>query len=799
LSYRPRVTTRALNQLARLCGVLTEYQDWKQVRRQASPEALTAVLATLGFDLGGPAGAAEALAAERARRWRRPLAPCAVAWAGQGALDVGLAAGADGRYAGALTAEDGRVERIEGRLADLPVTAAAGVDGAVWLRRSLPLPPLAVGYYRVALDLGGAPAEGLVIAAPERAWGAPGCAPPTWGVFAPAYAAGREDDLGCGDLAALARLGDWVAERGGTLVGTLPMLASFLDRPYEPSPYSAVSKLFWNELFLVPDAADGADAADPALAAEAAALRALPRVAYRRQMALKRRLLAPAAERAWARERAAIDAFVAARPRVEDYARFRAAVERDGRPWSQWSQPRRDGALTAADYDAEGFRFHVYVQYRLQQQLGALAAKAGQGGAGLYLDLPVGVNRDGYDVWRERDVFALGMAAGAPPDALFSGGQDWGFPPLHPVRLRERGYDYLIECLRVHLEHAAMLRIDHVMGFYRLYWIPDGMPATEGVYVRYPAEELLAVHVLESQRQRCALVGEDLGTVPAQVPEAMRRHGLHRLFVAQFALPGEEGAEMAAPPADTVASLNTHDMPTFAGFWAGQEIDDRVDLGLLSADEAAAEWQARLALRQATIAWLRREGLVSARDPAVWSEVTARGAAEQILAEVVRGCTLRLAASAAQVVLITLDDLWLETAPQNVPGTGWERPNWRRKMRRALEQIFADPEIAEIIARIDELRRRAGGAEPAGSPGGCSEPAGSPGGCSEPAGSPGGCSEPAGSPGGCSEPAGSPGDGAAPESSAAGAASSAARGASRSHASSFAVSPKPGGSPTPAR
>ncbi len=699
-----------------MCGVLTEYEDWKQVRHRATTRALHAVLGALGVEAGDPAAA---LAAERRRVWGRALAPCAVAWDGRGVLDVGGAAAAPGRYLGVVRSEQGEEQRLEGRLGELPVVAAAGIDGVTYLRRRLALPALASGYHRVTLEIDGSASEGLVIATPERAWGAPlawphplpgptnGPAPVAgarrrWGVFAPVYSLRAEGDLGGGDLGHLGRLGEWLAERGGSVVGTLPMLASYLDEPYEASPYSPVSKLFWNELYL---SVDSSHLDDPEIAAEAAALRDTPRFAYRRQMALKRRLLEPAAERAWQRERAELEAFVAARPRVEDYARFRAATERRRTVWTEWPEPQRDGTLTPADYDQAARRYHIYVQYEMQRQLRGLKER---GGAALYLDLPIGVNRCGYDVWRERDAFALGMSAGAPPDALFSGGQNWGFPPLHPRRLRARGYDYLIEGLRTHLEQAAMLRIDHVMGFHRLYWVPDGLPATEGVYVRYPAEELYAVHVLESHRQECALVGEDLGTVPDPVPVAMRRHGMHRLFVVQFSLPGAVGESMAPPPPETVASLNTHDMPTFAGFWAGQEIDDRVELGLLDETEALAEWQARLELRRATLTWLRREGWIPDSDPVIYSDSTARLAADQILDAVMRGCTYRLAGSEAQLVLVTLDDLWLETVPQNVPGTGWERPNWRRKMRRTLEQIFADPEIAEILGQIDELRRKAG-------------------------------------------------------------------------------------------
>ena len=695
----------ALGELANLCGVLTEYEDCDHVWHQASPEALVAVLDALGVATAGRGGVAAALVSERHRRYAQLLAPCSVAWEGRGELELRVGAEVSGKYAATLRGADGAAHELRGELGDLPVRGAAGCDGRVFVRRALALPELTLGYHQVSVEVGAVRNEGLIIAAPLRAWGAPGSGPPTWGVFAPTYALHHRGGYGAGDLDDLTRLGDWVSENGGGVIGTLPLLSAYLDEPYEPSPYSPVSKLFWNELFL-PVGEEELGSADIAAASR---LRELPRVAYREQMAFKRPLLAAAAARAWSERRQLLEDYIAARPRVDDYARFRAAVERQRTLWTEWSPRQRDGVLDASDYDESARRYHIYVQQQMAARLTELRHKS----TALYLDLPVGVNRYGYDVWRERDAFALGMAAGAPPDALFSGGQNWGFPPLHPQRLRRQGYRYLIECLRTHLEQAAMLRIDHVMGFHRLYWVPDGMPATAGVYVRYPADELYAVHLLESHRQQCALVGEDLGTVPDAVPEAMRRHGMHRLFVVQFSLPGAAGEAMAAPAPETVASLNTHDMPTFAGFWHGREIDDRIELGLLTDDEAAAERVDRGALQRATVAWLRREGLLtpatSAADGGAVGAVDEVGeelSGDEVLAAVMRAVTYRLAASDAQVALITLDDLWLEREPQNVPGTGWERPNWRRKMRLAVDEICADPEVARVVRKVDALRRR---------------------------------------------------------------------------------------------
>jgi len=686
----------ALHELAALSGLLVEYEDWQHVRREASDEALVAVLHALDVDIDSPADAADTLRVERRRIWSCLVEPCAVAWDGVAPLlELRVEGRRRGRYSVALQLESGETREYRGRLAALPVRRWTEVDGLRYFCRELALPAgLPHGYHRLSIRVGEQRGECLLICSPTRAWGAPGTRPKTWGVFAPTYALRSQSGSGAGDLGDLETLGRWVSDLGGSVLGTLPLLAAFLDEPFESSPYSPVSKLFWNELYARVDS-------NGSSAEELGALRSSSLVDYRKQMAHKREALARAAERAWQEERPRLEAFLGDSPRLDDYARFRAAVERHRCIFRDWPARQRDGELRPGDYDEEAWRYHVYAQYLMNRQLGALGRESG---AELYLDLPVGVNRYGYDAWRERDSFVLDASAGAPPDALFGGGQNWGFPPLHPGRLRESGYRYLIDSARAHFEHASMLRIDHGMGLHRLYWIPDGVPATDGVYVRYRPEEQYAVFVLESHRHQCALAGEDLGTVPEYVPPAMRRHGMHRLFVVQFALPGEQGEAMSPVPAEAVASLNTHDTPTFASFWNGGEIDVRAELGLLDEEEAHEEWVNRQKLQRATIAWLRRiERLPdeSSQGDAGGEEALVAGG---VLSAVMRACLEELAASDAQMVLVTLEDLWLELEPQNVPGTGWERPNWRRKMRRTLEEVMREPSVVGVLERVSQLR-----------------------------------------------------------------------------------------------
>ncbi len=682
-----------LLELAVSYGIQPSYYDAMGQLRGARPEALAGVLRAMGVPLDSPADLADALDARRAELDDRMLEPVFVAWDGAPpALLLRLRRDEDGSLACHLDLEDG------GRRAwVVDRDSLQQVEERAWrFALTETLPP---GRHRLRLKTAQRNAEATVISAPRRAFGAEG--PPSWGVFLPLYALATRRSWGAGDLSDLARLVDWTTDLGGGVVATLPLLAAYLDEPCEPSPYSPVSRRFWNELYLdlraCPELDDSPGARrlvdSPAFQREIDALRAAPLVDYPRLAALKRRAGEEMAHRFFSREgerREELQRFVRENPEVETYAAFRAVLDRRGEVWPAWPERLRDGTLAAADYDEEDRRYHLWAQWATAEQMRALSLEARRRGPGLYLDLPLGVGGDSYDVWRQPWLFAREVSAGAPPDTFFTRGQSWGFPPINPERLREQGYAHLVDCLRHHLEHAGMLRIDHVMQLHRLFWIPRGMEAADGVYVRYPAEELYAVLSLESHRHRAAIVGENLGTVPPEVGEAMGRHGVLGMYVLQYELqPGSEG-HPRTPPADSAASLNTHDMPTFRAFWKGDDVADLADLGLFDAGQAAAERERRRALRRGMAALVP-----GSPDP------EAPGAAQAVLAERLAW----LAASPARLVLVNLEDLWGETAPQNVPGTHSERTNWRRKARLSFEEFSSLPAVVETLERINRLRR----------------------------------------------------------------------------------------------
>jgi len=646
--------SRALADLARELGVQTRYIDATGRRRTASADAVETVCgALLGGDLTG--GPARALRDLRRERGARPAEPVAVAW--DGACRVrhrrGMAAELEPEPGTALPPDCG------------PRRSAGGTDLSA-------LPP---GVHR--LHLRGRASEQVVhvISAPRRAHTVDRR---RWGSFLPLYA--LPGTYGVGDFTGLRSLVDWTVRHGGAFSGTTPLFASFLDEPFDPSPYAPVSRLFWNELFVDPAATPELEAsrpardllASPGFQSELRRLRRGRHVDHRASMAAKRRvleLLCDALEGDRARE---LDRLLRRDREVRAYAGFRARCEAAGRGWDGWGgESPRPGAA----------RYHAYVQLLCREQVAEAAA-----GDRLYLDMPLGVHPSGFDAWRHRGLFARGLSVGAPPDALFRGGQDWGFPPMLAERARDDGHAYFRAGLRMLMERSCAVRVDHVMGLHRLFCVPHGHPATEGVYVRMPQEELYAVLTLESARTQTEVVGEDLGTVPSEVRRAMRRHGVLRSFVLELEL-GPEGDPFDRVPPDALVGVNTHDMPTFRGFWEGEDIDRRVALGLESRADAASERRERTAVRRALGRALR-----------------ARGRAARTFEQALDGSLGELASSAGRLMVVNVEDLWGEREPQNVPGTSIEAGNWTRRAARRPSGFDRAPGVRARLAQVEAAR-----------------------------------------------------------------------------------------------
>ena len=709
MNSKVETTLRNLRQLAAAYGVQPSYKNILDGRRrQASAEVLVSVLRALGAPLTRPEEASRALREHRQQIYRRGPEPVAVAWDGRGGrVHLRLPAGQGIRsWSCSLRLEGGEEQTWEinpGRTEPSLRAKKVGVEGSPYWEIDMRLPrSLPLGYHELEIEAGKHHYRSLVISAPREAFvGSSGRVNESWGVFIPVYALRSVRNWGVGDFGDLKTLMDWVNTRGGSIVGTLPVLAAFLDEPFNPSPYAPVSKLFWNELFLdlsnVPEIEHSPEAqsfvASDGFRAEKADLQSQALVDYRRAMALKRRVIEPLSRVIFERPSERQNEFfryVEGHPDLKDYAQFRAACDRRRASWWTWPDRMREGRLRPSDYDLDAMRYHLYVQWLAEQQIRTFAKGCNTDGEGLYLDLPLGVNSDGYDVWRERPSFVLDVSAGSPPDGFFTRGQSWGFPPMHPEKVREGGYNYLRKSLRHHLAHACVLRIDHVMGLHRLFWVPRGFEPRDGAYVQYPAEEMYAILALESVRNRAMIVGEDLGTVPGYVRPAMARHKIQRMYVLQFEVSPNETKALPDPSEDSLAALNTHDMPPFASFWEGLDVEDRVDLRLLDQEGAVAELISRSKMRNALVRYLR---------------LGRRQGADPSIVDVLKAALQYLGKSPNRLAVVSLEDLWFEKQPQNVPGTCEERPNWKRKSRYDLRQITEMRAVGEMLETLDLARR----------------------------------------------------------------------------------------------
>ncbi|KAF1084393.1 4-alpha-glucanotransferase [Sporotomaculum syntrophicum] len=673
-----------LHQLSQMYGLQTAYRDAEGHRRPASNESLLAALQALGAPLARLADVPGALRQRRLELWQRCCEPVAVAWEDRPVhIELRLPVRLSNSQANCrLEMENGETQEWTCDLTLLPTVEETTMEGVHYQVKQLPLPGRApLGYHQFTIVMPGLTCQTMLIAAPQKAYLPPKEAMERlWGVFIPLYALRSEHSWAAGDVADLRQLLSWTQSLGGSIVGTLPLLAAFLDEPFSPSPYSPASRLFWNEFYLdiaaVPELKLCTEAQDllnsAAFQEELTVLRQSPYADYRRGMVAKRRILELLARCCTSLpDRAAeLRSWTSAHPAAQDYARFRASMEKQHQVWPQWPHQMRNGKLQHGDYKPSDELYHLYVQWLAKDQLHALSCQARRRGTGLYLDLPLGVHQAGYDVWREQQAFALEAQCGAPPDQLNTNGQNWEFPPLHPEGIRQQGYRYYIATLRHHMQHAGILRLDHIMSLHRLFWIPRGLTARDGVYVKYRAEEFYAILALESHRHQTLLVGEDLGTVPPAVRASMSRHKLYRMHILPFELGRLTRKGPNLPPPRSLAALNTHDMPTFATYWQQENRRSRLRLSR----------------------FLFRRG---------WLPAPTAHPSQALV-----GCLQHLAASRARIMLINLEDLWLETSPQNVPGTTQEYPNWQRKARHDIEDFTRQPGVLNTLRSINLLRKR---------------------------------------------------------------------------------------------
>lgn len=702
-----------LRRVAELIGIATRHVDALGVAHEASEETLSQLIAAFGLP-SEPNHAAAALV-EQDRAAPFGLAPLVVIAEEDPAPTLRLRLPADaGSVEWSCRCEDG-------------AEFAGHSDGAdLALPRALPL-----GYHRLSLQAGSAQAEVSVAVAP------PCCHLPeglqagahSWGLSAQLYGLRSARNWGIGDFGDLAAFCRRSGTLGAAVIGINPLHALFAAEPRHFSPYSPSSRAWLDYLYIdvsaVPGFAEDATARSLAPPEAIAAARDADLVDYAAVAALKRPVLEALFRRFQHNETASGsalgDEFRAFRRNggaaLVSFTTFEALHEHfiaAGGPfsWHAWPAPLRAPHSSAvaefARDHAQRVAFFEFLQWQADRQLGEAAANGRASGLsiGLYRDLAVGVNPHGAEAWDDQELVAPGASIGAPPDALSRAGQNWGLAPLNPLALRRRGFAPLIGALRANMRHAGVLRIDHVMGLQRLYWVPSGGPATAGAYVNYPFHDMLRLVALESRRQQCAIIGEDLGTVPEGFRETMQAAAVlsYRVFAFERRWDGSFISPAEYPPLAT-ASAATHDIATLKGFWLGRDIEWRRRLALYP-DAAAAETelQERRRDRHLLLEALAREGLLA---PDRFAEFLPTDDLPSYSEELGEAILAYLARSQARLLLVQIEDVIGEAEQANLPGTIDAHPNWRRRLSLPIEAIFANPLLSHLAARIADERRAA--------------------------------------------------------------------------------------------
>ena len=701
----------ALADLATQYGVGTGYDGYDGRRKPASRDTVRAALAALGVEVDSDEQARSALEHAHLAPWRALVPPTTV-------VTDAASAGVDLRVPEsrpvevALTTESGTTR-------ELPPDTRPGwaegrtVDGVRRADVHLPLPgDLEQGYHRLTVRAGDLESTGHLIVAPWRC-PLPPDLPRSWGWMLQLYALQSRASWGIGDLADLRALLTWSARRAGQFAVVNPLHAQAPVTPVEPSPYYPSSRRFHDPLYLRVDEVPEVDALDPTARNDVLRLAgsAQPdpdRIDRDAVLAAKLAALEHAFAAMPAHRREALDRYAADQgSALTTFATFCAIAEVHGTPFRTWPAKLQHPANAAVgdfrDEHAGRVAFHAWLQMLCDEQLERCQRAATDAGMrlGVVHDLAVGVDPGGADAWALQDELGLGVTVGAPPDAFNQQGQDWSQPPLLPNRLADTGFAPFRDMLRAVLRHAGGLRIDHVMGLFRLFWIPEGMTPDAGTYVRYPSEQMLGVLALEAHRAGAVVVGEDLGTVEPGVRETLADRQVLGSAVLYFERAAHDDREAKAPadyPANALASVSTHDLPTAAGWWRGDDVQLRVDLGLLGPGVSAEdEWASKDSDRQRLLALLEAEGLA---DEAADVE------------DLVVAMHALLARTPSLLAAASISDAIGDVRQPNMPGTVTAYPNWRLPLAEpadgqsrtlTLEEILDHPLLERVV---DVLRQQ---------------------------------------------------------------------------------------------
>jgi 4-alpha-glucanotransferase len=715
-----------IEQAARAWGVETHYWDiWGQ-QHHASTALESAILRSLGVDLSSQASLAAAIERRHQRQQRSPLAPTIFLTSGL-PLEIPVSLAPDAADSTATL----RIQLEDGGQIETQVALEQAAQG----RRILLGSDLPLGYHKLTLEVEGRSfGPSRLIVCPRRTY------MPEWlenrqaaGLAISLYGLRSKRNWGCGDTTDLQELTDWVIERTGTSFIALNPLHAIQNRqPYNTSPYLPNSIFYRNAIYLdieaIPEFASSERAAtlfqSAGVQKEIQALRTAELVEYERVYSLKLRFLKLLFQtflnNEWRKDSPRaneLKQFIAREGDLLHRFAVHSALDRaihkqcpDVWNWRSWpveyQDPASQATLAFARKHWRSVLFFKYVQWQLDVQFAGAQQHAVQRGLsiGMYHDLALATDRFGSDLWAHRDFFVSGCRVGAPPDGFSPKGQDWGFPPPNSDRHFDDGYCLFAESIRKNSRHGGALRIDHVMRFFRLYWIPDGLEATEGTYVRDRFENLLSILALESVRNRVIVIGEDLGTVPDEVREVLHRFGILSYRLLYFEQ--DHNGRFKPPeayPRDALVSATTHDLPTLAGFWTGQDIEARRQAGLLPDQQAYQNMRGdRAREKQKLLDLLTDRKLLPGWFPRDQAQVP------ELTGELHNAVVGFLASTPSKLMVLNQEDLLKQAEQQNLPGSTAEYPNWRRKMKCTVEELWTEPAVRDFTQMFRGWLERTG-------------------------------------------------------------------------------------------
>ncbi|MDP4530132.1 4-alpha-glucanotransferase [Alkalimonas delamerensis] len=704
--------------LAELAGVQDHYINAHGQPETIAPDCVAGVLTAMGFDLSSEQRIAQQIRQLETEHWQHYLAPVTVVQQDQ-PLSIRLQqpkASAHSQWRWQIDTEHG--QQLQGELALHlgDIVEQAELADEVWLAFQLTIAAsLETGYHQLTLTAGEIQLTQRLIITPARCFQLQDKAVfrKTAGPAIQLYALNTEHNWGIGDFGDLIRLAPMLAAAGCDFIGLNPLHALYPALPQDCSPYSPNSRLWLNSLYadLTLEPEYQAEAVQQAVQStdfkqQLQQCRQAADVDYTTVSRLKQRItglmfahfqqqeLQAGTSRAKAFQRFVEDGGDSLYQLVVYKVLQQQMFAKDWQmaSWQQFPaefrQPQSPAVQSFAVQHQDAIQQQLYAQWLAYRQLAAAQQACLQAGMaiGLYRDLAVGTNRSSAETWAEPENYFLQLSVGAPADIMAPKGQDWGLPPYNPAALKAKAYQPFIDLLQANMQHAGALRIDHVMALLRLWCTPVGKSATEGAYVRFPADDLFAILALESQRNHCVVIGEDLGTVPAEISRLLEQYQVlsYRVFLLEQKDSSYQHSD-ATYPERSMATVTTHDMPTMVGYWQEHDLALRHRLDLYPSAEVAAQLHQ---LRE------QEKQILRQRFELVGDDYSA----------LIQHSHRFVAATPAKLMAFQLEDLVLVDTPVNVPGTSTEYPNWQRRLPQPAEQLLKRADVQQLLAEIKAAR-----------------------------------------------------------------------------------------------